>query len=193
PAPVTTLAPTPVVTPTPEPTATPKAETVLVPPRGRTDPLMAGEWFALQTELDENGEPYMGGDGECKAAQIGVRLAGYLSPEDFAEKYGEVYQLYGSEAALVLEFVNNSDFAVDPQKALSIAFANKADVLYDSYPLMDAPMGGGQDVTIGPGETAVLYKRFAYDDLLGIYPYAVVTYTVGGEEYRTYILLEGIE
>lgn len=160
----------------------------------RTEPCQVGEWFAFETEVNEDGTPYYGDDGVCHSVCLAMRVTDYLSPEDYVAQYGEIYQLYGSEAAIVLEIRNDSDsVTVIPQDAVRIAFANKSDVLYDAYPLMDAPMAGSTGIRVTPGETVTVYKRFAWSETTGIYPFLTVTYMVGGETCRSYYLLDGME
>lgn len=160
----------------------------------RTEPCQLGEWFAFETEVNEDGTPYYGDDGVCHSIRLAMRVTDYLSPEDYAAQYGEIYQLYGSEAAIVLEIRNDSDsITIIPQDAVRIAFANKSDVLYDAYPLMDAPMAGSTGIRVAPGETVTVYKRFAWSETTGIYPFLTVTYMVGGETCRSYYLLDGME
>ena len=115
-----------------------------------------------------------------------------MGPEEYAEQYADTYQLYGAEAALVLEIRNESNISIRPQDAVRIAFANKADVLYDAYPLMDAPMAGATEISIAPGETATVYKRFSYDELEGLFPFLTFTYLAEGETLRSYTILEGL-
>lgn len=162
--------------------------------RERTNACTIGEWFTFETEIDENGEPYTGTDGAGKTVCLSMRVVDYLNAEDYAAQYGQMYQLFGSEAAFVLEIANQSDsVSVPVETAVRIAYANKADVLYDAYPLMDAPMAGNAQIEIAPGATVTLYKRFAWSENTGVYPFLTVTYTQNGSEYRSYFLLSGME
>lgn len=156
-------------------------------PCPRTDPFPLNQWFTFNTQIGADGKPCYFDDDSATTVTLSMRVVRYMSPDEFAEKYGEIYQLYGTEAAIVIEIRNDSTSeTVMPQDAVRIAFANKADVLYDAYPLMDAPMAGSTQISLAPGETALLYKRFAYTEKDGIYPFLSVTYTMDGKTERSY-------
>lgn len=185
--------------PAEEQTAAPEAEqttnvAVNTQPRPRTDPVQPQEWFVFETEIDAEGMPYYGNDGAGTVVPMAIRVADYMSPDDYAAQYADQYQLYGVEAAVVIEIRNDSASAVIvPDNALGIVLRDKADIPNDTYPLADAPMKASTDITVGPGETVTVYKRYALNAAEGPYPFLSMAYMVGGETCRTYFLLEGME
>lgn len=167
---------------------------VAAEPRSRTNPVLPQEWFVFETEINDEGMPYYGKDGAGIVVPMAIRVADYMSPDDYAAKYADQYQLYGVEAAVVIEIRNDSASAIIvPDNALGIVLRDKSDIPNDTYPLADAPMKASTDITIGPGETVTVYKRYALDKIEGPYPFLSVAYMAGGETLRTYFLLEGMQ
>lgn len=188
--PVPTETPAPVETPAPTETPAP-VETVapapVTEPAGIEEAVAPGEWFSFGAQIAADGTA--GGE---QTVNMGVRVTGYLLPADYKAKYEGIYQLHGTEAAVVLEIRNDSDIPVSPQKALRLALENDGGDIYDSYPLMDADLGGRTSVNIAPGETVTVYKRFAFVEG-NTDPYLTVTYTVNGAAYKTYYNLRPLQ
>ncbi len=201
PVPIPTPVPTPVPTPTPEPTPVPTPEPTPMPEtapkalsaeRGITDPIKLNEWHTFEVELGQDGKPYLYQDGKGTKVILSVRVRGYISPETYEEKYGEKYQLFGSEACVVLEFANLGDMEIDPEKAVKIAFSDKKRSQYAGYPLMDAPFAGNASVVIRPDETIQLFKRFTYVEDTGLRPYLMITYSSNGESKSAFFDLRDL-
>ena len=59
----------------------------------------------------------------------------------------------------------------------------------DGYQLIDAEIAGLTGITLQPGQTQTIYKRFVYNEGEDM-RYMVVKYYVGGQEQKAYFKLE---
>ena len=123
---------------------------------------------------------------------MSISLNNYLTPDYFAENYSNVIRLTGTEAGAELTVTVESSTgtsAIMPQNAIDIVFENEAGLENEGYSIMDADILGKYEISIQPGQTMKVYKRFLYTDAEDM-RYMVVKYYRGGQEYKAYFKLE---
>ena len=59
--------------------------------------------------------------------------------------------------------------AIMPQNAIDIVFENEAGLEIEGYQIMDAEISGQYEISIQPGQTQTVYKRFAYNESEDVY------------------------
>ena len=149
--------------------------------------------FTFDTEVLPSGLPRTNvADTQYDTVRFSISLNNYMTPDYYQANYGDKYRLTGTEAGakLTMSFVSSTGTAaIAPQDALRIVFENEAGMEVDGYQLINAEIAGLSGITIQPGQTQVVYKRFVYNATEDM-RYLVVKYYVGGQEQKAYFKLE---
>ena len=175
------------------PTQTEQPQQVVSGKGSKADPYLLDEVFTFDTEVLPSGLPRTNvADTQYDTVRFSISLNNYMTPDYYKANYGDKYRLTGTEAGakLTMSFVSSTGTAaIAPQDALRIVFENEAGMEVDGYQLINAEIAGLSGITIQPGQTQVVYKRFVYNDLEDM-RYLVVKYYVGGQEQKAYFKLE---
>lgn len=177
-------------------TVQPTEQTVAQDPNAKgskSNPYLLNEVFSFDTEVLPSGWPRVNtSDTTYDTVRLSISLNNYLTPDYFAENYSNVIRLTGTEAGAELTVTVESSTgtsAIMPQNAIDIVFENEAGLENEGYSIMDADILGKYEISIQPGQTMKVYKRFLYTDAEDM-RYMVVKYYRGGQEYKTYFKLE---
>ena len=160
---------------------------------GKNNPYLLDEAFTFETEVLPSGLPRTNvADTEYDTVRVTIALNNYMTPEYFQANYASQYRLTGTEAGAKLTMSVDSSTgtsAIKPQDAFKIVFESESGLEVDGYQLIDAEIAGLSGITLQPGQTQIVYKRFVYNEneALG---YLVVKYYQGGQEYKAYFKLE---
>jgi len=160
---------------------------------GRTNPIRIKEPHAFETQILADGSPRIDvSNANFETVRLRMSMDNYLMPDYFSAKYANRYKLTGFEAGTEISLTVESStgsMAVIPQSAIWITFEGASGEENPGYQLMDAEIAGRYDVTILPGETFKIYKRFAYSADPQM-EYMVVTYYLDGQAHKVYFKLE---
>ena len=160
---------------------------------GKGNPYLLDEVFTFDTEVLPSGWPRTNvADTQYDTARFSIALNNYMTPEYFQTNYASQYRLTGTEAGAKLTMTVESSTgvtAITPQHALKIVFENEAGMELDGYQLIDSEIAGLTGITLQPGQTQTVYKRFIFNAAEDM-RYLVVKYYVGGQEYKAYFKLE---
>ena len=159
----------------------------------KSNPYLLDEVFTFDTEVLSSGWPRTNAaDAQFDTVRLSISLNNYMTPEYFQAKYASQYRLTGTEAGAKLTMSVESSSgtaAITPQNAIKICFENEAGLEVDGYQLIDAEIAGLTGITLQPGQTQTIYKRFVYNEGEDM-RYMVVKYYVGGQEQKAYFKLE---
>lgn len=160
---------------------------------GKGNPYLLDEVFTFDTEVLPSGWPRTNvADTQYDTVRFSIALNNYMTPEYFQTNYASQYRLTGTEAGAKLTMTVESSTgvtAITPQHALKIVFENEAGMELDGYQLIDSEIAGLTGITLQPGQTQTVYKRFIFNAAEDM-RYLVVKYYVGGQEYKAYFKLE---
>lgn len=199
--PTVTLIPVVGTEPTAVPTdnaSTPVAGVTQDPNRVGTmsNPVRVGESYDFETQVLADGLPRIKAeDTSYETVRMSMTMTNYLMPSYFAEKYSNRYRLTGTEAGAAIDMTlvsSTGNVSVVPQSAVRITFENASGVENGGYQLMDAEIAGRYEVSIEPGQTQTVYKRFAYSAEEQM-QYMVLTHYLDGVANKVYFLLESVE
>ena len=149
------------------PTQTEQPQQVVSGKGSKADPYLLDEVFTFDTEVLPSGLPRTNvADTQYDTVRFSISLNNYMTPDYYKANYGDKYRLTGTEAGakLTMSFVSSTGTAaIAPQDALRIVFENEAGMEVDGYQLINAEIAGLSGITIQPGQTQVVYKRFVYN------------------------------
>ena len=161
--PTATPEPTPTVEPTPEPTPTP------VPGPTTLAIVPYGESYEFSTQINADGTARINpASEEYETLNFTMTMKDYMLPSDFAEKWGSVYKLQGTEAGAGFELTLNDyvgNATIIPQNIIKIAFVSDEGAPENlGYQLMDAEIAGKLEVELQSNEPKMLWKRYTYSN-----------------------------
>lgn len=114
-----------------------------------------------------------------------------LTPQYYAERYSDQYQLSGDEACIVItaELLDTSTAQTfDPQQHIGISIETADGYVLTSYPLKDAEIAGEYDSVLEKGQLVTLYKRYQHDPHREA-AYLTLSYTIDDEVAKVYFAL----
>ena len=158
---VPTAEPTATPEPTPEPTPTP------VPGPTTLAVVPFGESYEFTTQINSDGNARINPTGDdFETLKFSMKMKDYMLPSDFAEKWGSVYKLQGTEAGAGFELTLENyvgSATIIPQNIIKIAFVSESGETENlGYQLMDAEIAGNLEVELMSNEPKTLWKRYTY-------------------------------
>ena len=154
-----------------------------------------GESYTFDTEITSDGKARLDADDEdYETISFTATVKEYLLPSDFADRYAGEFRLSGDEAGASFDLLLNTpvEAAVKPQNIIDVAFCSATGNTVDrGFQIMDAEISGSFDVTVAPGVSTTLYKRYAWNAESEEMRYLVVCSFIGGQERIVLFDLEG--
>ena len=167
---------TPAPTPEPTPVPTPEPTSAVVP---------FGETIEFSTQIKQDGTARIAASDEpFETINFSMSLKDYMLPSDFAEKWGNVYKLQGTEAGAGFELTLNNytgTATIIPQNIIKIAFVSESGNTENlGFQLMDAEIAGNLEVALQTNVPKMLWKRYTFSNAGEELKYlAVTTYNNG--------------
>lgn len=168
----------------------------LADPAGSTagsidDPVKMNVSYVFPAEVYTDGTARtVADDSDYRKIEVTLTLVDNKKPDYYRDLYGRTYELKGNEACCVIDATLNSTSAgsIILQNALLICMCDKEGNITPGYQLIDKEIGGSAKVTLSPGNTVRLYKRYDYqeEDTLSL---MLVTYYVDGVSHTVYFSL----
>ena len=188
-----TAEPTATPEPTPEPTATPVPGPTVI----ATVPF--GESYTFSTQIKSDGTARITADESepFETVNFTMTMKDYMLPSDFAQKWGNVYKLQGTEAGAGFDLTLNNytgSATIIPQNIIKIAFRGESGETENlGFQLMDAEIAGNPEVSVKNGETKTLWKRYTFSNSGEEMKYlAVTTYNSGAIETILFELVSDV-
>ena len=147
------------------------------------------------TEILANGQARTDASEALYAtATITLTVRDHWLPEDFQRAYGSTYRLKGTEAGVSFDLSLDDfdgDVAFIPQYAIMVTLRNANGGDDYGYVLIDAWINGNHDVSVAPGETKRIYKRYEYSSQFDVRWLCVTAFVDGQPVEHLFDLGEG--
>lgn len=128
---------------------------------------------------------------DASTADLRIICDRVLTPQYYAERYSDQYQLSGDEACAVItaELLDISTVQTfDPQQYIGISIETADGYVLTSYPLKNAEIAGEYDSVLEKGQPVTLYKRYQHAPHREA-AYLTLSYPVEAEENKVYFAL----